>query len=619
MARFHVGPKTVRLAVLALAAATLSAKAEAQGFSMPAIVNHDGVYEDAVKTRTDTLANLTPLTDAAMRAPAKGDWVMQRRTYDAQGFSPLSQINRANAARLTSAWTWSLAVSPNEITPVAHDGVLFVASGGRIEALDGATGAVLWRYVRPRISTATAAGHTLRGIALYDNLVIAGTPDGHDIALDMKTGKPVWDHEVVPATDRGPRLDAAPMVAHGKVIQGVSNCNAIKGGCWIVGLDAKTGNEVWKFNTIARPGQPGGDSWNGHPVEERFGGSVWNSGSYDPDLNLVYIGVAQTYDAGTLLEANAQKGESADGLYMDSTLALDPDTGKLVWHYQHFNREIWDYDWAFERVLIDLPFKGRERKMSVTAGKIAIFDAVDRTNGQYLFSHDMGVQNLVKSIDPVTGRKIIDPQFEPVSGKTVSLCPHSGGAKNWLATSYNASSHVLYVPLVESCQDFTYTARSADKVAAGGSDLGFVVKARPDTDGNFGRVDAIDLSTGKRLWSRRGRPPQSSSLLATAGDLVFEGARDRQFRALDAKTGKALWSFGLNAAPSSTPITYIAHGQQYVAVVSGGGNPHDITWRDMTPEITDPSDGVTLWVFKVPAAHAAKPGAAKGGEAPAEH
>jgi len=145
------------------------------------------------------------------------------------------------------------------------------------------------------------------------------------------------------------------------------------------------------------------------------------------------------------------------------------------------------------------------------------------------------------------------------------------------------------------------------------------VKARPDSDGKFGRVEAVDLGTGKVLWTRRQRPPESSSLLATAGGVVFEGSRDRMFRALDSRTGKALWSFGLNAPPSSTPITYTAHGQQYVAVVAGGGNPHDITWRDMTPEITDPSDGVTLWVFKVPAARGAKPAAAKGGEAPAKH
>jgi alcohol dehydrogenase (cytochrome c) len=436
--------------------------------------------------------------------------------------------------------------------------------------------------------------------------VIAPTPDRHVIALDMKTGKVVWDHEVVPAAQTGQRLAGGPIVAHGKVIQGVANCNDLKGGCWIVGLDAKTGDEVWRFNTIARPGQPGGDSWNGAPVDERFGGSVWNAGSYDPDLNLVYIGVAQTYDAGTLLLPHPQKGESADGLYTNSTLALDPDTGKLVWHYQHFNRDVWDLDWAFERVLVDLPVGGATRKLSVTAGKLAIFDAVDRANGQYLFSRDMGLQTLVKSIDPKTGKKIIDPALEPVADKTVSICPHSGGAKNWLATSYDASAHVLYVPLVESCQDFTWKPRSLDRTAAGGSDMNFVVKARPDSDGNFGRVEAIDLGTGKVLWTRRGRTPQSSSLVATAGGVVFEGSRDRQFRALDSSTGKELWSWPLNAPPSSTPIVYSAHGQQYVAVVAGGGNPHDITWRAMTPEIVDPADGVTLYVFKLPEAKKGK-------------
>jgi alcohol dehydrogenase (cytochrome c) len=600
MDRFPIGPKTktaVRLALVALAATAASARAQAPLEASPfaAVPNFDSAYQAEVKKRQDTLARLTPLDDAAMRAPAAGDWLMWRRTYDGQGFSPLKQIDRKNAAALKPAFTWSLAISPNEVTPVAHDGVLFVASGGRVEALDGATGAVLWRYVRPRIPTAQAASSTVRSIAIWDNLVIVPTPDRHEIALDMKTGKVVWDHEVVPASEPGPRLSGGPIVAHGKVIQGVSSCNAIKGGCFIVGLDARTGNEVWRFQTLG-----GNDTWNGAPMDERFGGSVWNAGSYDPDLNLVYIGVAQTYDAGTLLLPHAQKGESNDGLYTDSTLALDPDTGRLVWHYQHFNREIWDYDWSFERVLVDLPTDKGVRKLSVTGGKIAIFDAVDRQSGQYLFSRDLGVQTLVKSIDPKTGRKIIDPRFEPVPNKTVEVCPHGGGAKNWLATAYDARSGALYIPLVESCMDFTWKPRSAEQTAAGGSDLDWLMKAPPHSDGKFGRVEAIDLKTGRVLWTRRQRAPESASLLATAGGLLFEGSRDRQFRALDSATGKVLWSWGLNAAPSSTPIAYSAHGQQYVAVVAGGGNPHDLTWRPLTPEIDTPPDGTTLWVFKVP-------------------
>jgi alcohol dehydrogenase (cytochrome c) len=263
------------LAAMALAAASASrAQAPLEATPFAAVTNHDAAYQAEAKTRADILASLTPLTDQAMRAPPPGDWPMWRRTYDGQGFSPLTQIGRANAAALTPAFAWSLANSPNEVTPVAHDGVLFVASGGRIEALDGATGAVLWRYVRRGVSTAQASSSTARSIALWDNLVIAPTPDRHVVALDMKTGKVAWDQEIVPASMPGPRLSGGPIVAHGKVIQGVASCNGVRGGCWIVGLDAKTGTPAWRFDTIARPGQPGGDSWNGAPVEERFGGSV---------------------------------------------------------------------------------------------------------------------------------------------------------------------------------------------------------------------------------------------------------------------------------------------------------------------------------------------------------
>jgi len=583
--------------VFTAVAAAASAQAPLERSPFPSTPNYDSAYKAEVQRRQDLLGRLTPVDDAALKSPLPGDWLMWRRTYDGHGFSPLKQINRKNAAALTPAFTWSLAISPNEVTPVAHDGVLFVASGGRVEALDGATGAVLWRYVRPRISTAQATSATLRSIAIYDNILIVPTPDRHVIALDVKTGKVVWDTEVVPASETGPRLSGGPIVAHGKVIQGVSGCNAVKGGCWISGMDARTGKELWKFHTLQ-----GNDTWGGAPVEERFGGSVWNAGSYDPETNLVIIGIAQTYNTGTLLLPRLQKGQSNDGLYTNSTVALDPDTGQLAWHYQHFNREVWDYDWSFERMLVDLPDGKGVDKLSVTGGKIAIFDAVDRASGQYRFSRDLGLQNLVKSIDPKTGRKILDPRFEPVANKTVELCPHAGGAKNWLASTYDDASHTLITPLVESCEDFTWKPRSAEATAAGGSDINFLLKARPDSDGKFGRVQAVDLKTGKVLWTRRQRAPESSSLLGTAGGLVFEGSRDRQFRALDSSNGKTLWSWGLNAAPSSTPITYTAKGRQYVAVVAGGGNPHDLTWRPLTPEIDTAPDGVTLWVFKLPKA-----------------
>jgi alcohol dehydrogenase (cytochrome c) len=584
---------------LAAAAASAFAQAPAEPRSMPAIVNHDAVYQAETARRADRLARLTPVTDATLRAPPSGDWLMWRRAYDGQGFSGLAQINRKTAAALGPAWTWTLPLGPNEVTPVVHEGVIFIASGGRVQALDGATGDLLWQYARAPVPGFAPAGAVARSIAIYEDKILVPTPDRHVVALDVRTGKVVWDHEVVPASTPGPRLSGGPLVVRGKVIQGVSSCNGVKGGCFIVALDAHTGDEVWRFQTIARPGQPGGDSWNGAPVDERFGGAVWNAGSYDPELNLLYYGVGQTYDTATLLRPQPRQGESADALYTDSTVALNPDTGQLVWHYQHFNREVWDYDWSFERSLVDLKIGGVARKLSVTGGKIAIFDAIDRTTGRYLFSKDLGLQTLVKSIDPATGRKIIDPAFEPEAGVTKSICPHAGGARSWPATAFDPRTKILYVPLVESCMNFTWKPRGPAETAAGGSDLDWVLKARPDSDGNFGRVEAIDLQTGKVVWTRRRRAPQASSILATAGGVIFEGSRDRMFRASDSATGKTLWSIRLNATPSSTPVTYSVGGQQYVAVVAGGGGAHDVTWPAMTPEIDSPPGGASLWVFKL--------------------
>ena len=599
-------PQTNRARATALAlaagaaAAALAVQAHAQ---FPSVRNEDGAYRAAVSAREAKLAGLTPVTQQVLDAPPAGDWLVWRRTYAGTGFSPLKEIDKANVSTLRQAWGWSLPAGPNEITPLVHDGVMFIASANRVQALDAKTGDLMWQYVRilpPALNN--GANFIAKNIAIYEDKLFATTADRHMVALDAKTGKLVWDHEIIPAEVKGPRITGGPVAAKGKVMIGVSSCNAYPGGCFIVALDAKTGAEAWRFHSIARPGEPGGDTWNGAPLNERFGGAVWTSGSYDPELGLVYYGLGQTYDTATLLTPRPgqdQPGPNA-ALYTDSTVALDPETGKLAWHYQHMQRDVWDLDWVFERTLLDLPIGGKTRKLAVTAGKLAIFDALDRTNGQYLFSKDVGVQNLVSSIDPKTGEKHIDPKLNPKVGVTETICPHAGGARSWPATAYNPDTKVIYVPLVESCMDFTRVARDPADVAKGGSDLRWVVKARPDSDGNIGRVEAIDLETRKTLWSRRQRAPESAALLATAGGLLFEGSRDRWFRALDQKTGKVLWQVRLSAQPSAFPITYAVDGTQYVAVVAGGGGAHDITWPALTPEIDNPAGATTLYVFKLP-------------------
>ena len=313
----------------------------------------------AKAARLAPLDHLTPVTDAMLKRPPAGDWLMWRRTYQTLGFSPLGQIDKANVKSLKAAWSWALPASQNEITPLIHDGVMFVQSGDTVQALSAAKGDLLWQYVHPLPANGSdARGTRVKTMALYGDQLFAAFVDGHVAALNVKSGQAVWDHAVLPAQDASNkgradgaafRLDGGPIVARGKVIFGVSlGTDTAKGGCFIVALDAASGSEIWRFHTVAQPGEPGGDSWNGAPANERFGGGVWTAGSYDPDLNLVYFGVGQTYDAATLLEPRDGKVGPNDALYTDSTLALDADTGKLKWHFQHVHRDVWDLDWVFE-------------------------------------------------------------------------------------------------------------------------------------------------------------------------------------------------------------------------------------------------------------------------------
>ncbi len=578
------------------------------------IGNEDATYRAVVAARKTLLDRLTPVSDAMLRSPPAADWLMWRGSYATQSYSPLRQIDKSTVRSLGVAWTLALPPSQDETAPLIHDGVLFIESGNTVEAVNAIDGSILWRYIRSlpdSLHNGTEA--RMRGLAIYQDRLYAPTADGHIVALDVRSGELRWDHAVVSA-EQGVQpglfdgayyhISGGPLLVRGKVVVGVSLAINTGGGDYIVGLDARSGAEIWRFGTIAHPGQPGGDSWNGAPVNERYGSGVWSIGSYDPELNLVYFGTGNTYDVGTLLMP--RKGKSLtnnDALYTDSTLALNPDTGKLAWYYQHMNRDVWDLDWAFEQVLVTVPLDGKATKLVVTGGKIGIFDAVRSADGKYAFSKDTGLQNLVGSIDPNTGSKNIKPELEPKAGRTELICPTATGGRSWPTTAFDPSSDYLYVPLVANdCADYGWTARSAAEIAAGGQDIRLRNRPKPGNDGNFGRIDAIDLQTRRVVWSRRQRAPIASSLLASAGGLIFSGSRDRQFRAYDAATGNVLWQIGLNAAPSSSPATYSVGGVQYVAVVAGGGGAFDASARSLTPEIIDPPAGTTLWVFKLPSA-----------------
>jgi alcohol dehydrogenase (cytochrome c) len=559
----------------------------------------------APSTRPNPLDRIRPVTDDMLARPAEGEWLMWRRTYDAFGFSPLKQINRSNVDRLRVAWTWTLPPGANQSAPLVHDGVMFVYGyGDHVQALDAATGDLLWQYSR-RLPKGVGPS-VKRSIGIYGTRLYVPTSDAHVVALDVKTGKVVWDTAVADPK-AGARMTGGALVARGKVLVGTTG--RLAGGNYIAALDAETGKEAWRFYTIARPDAPGGESWNGLPLEKRNGGSIWIPGSFDPVQGLAFFGPGNTYDTAPLRTPINQPGVTNDGLYLDSTLALDVDTGRLAWHFQHQANGQWDLDWAFERQVIDLPVQGRTRRVVITGGKQMIFDIVDAESGRYVTSYDLatklGLQNVVKAIDAKTGAKIVDASLVPGDGQTKMICPNVGGGRDWMPTSYDPSTRILYIPWVEACMDLVPVGEGERGSLTTG--VRWAVRPPPGTDGRYGRVQAVHLETGKTVWAERQRAPVTSGVLATAGGLVFAGSLDRMFSAHDSRTGERLWKIRLNDVPASTPISFSTNGQEYVATMVGPGGYQSRAFTVLVPEIQNPPDqGTTLWVFEVPKPEAAR-------------
>jgi alcohol dehydrogenase (cytochrome c) len=369
--------------------------------------------KEALAVLRAPLDRLTPVTDEMLRNPPPGDWLHWRRTYDGWAFSPLKQINRDTVKNLKVAWTWSLnSTGVNEFTPLVHDGIMFMWNFGEtIQALDAKTGTLLWQYshlLPEDYPTLPAFFRTKRSLAIGGNKLIVPTIDMHVIALDVKTGTKLWD--VVTDDYKSLRTyNSGPLVVKDKVLVGAGNCSPghansatgtyggkfPPGGCFITGHDLETGKQLWRFNTIAQADEPGGDTWNNLPNEKRGGGAIWVVGQYDPELNLTYWGTGSPSPWSTVTRGTFD----AKGLYMNSTLALNPDTGKLVWYYQHIGADPYDQDYAFERIVVTVNFQGKRRKAVITVGKPGIFEAVDAATGQFLFASDPGAQNVATKID----------------------------------------------------------------------------------------------------------------------------------------------------------------------------------------------------------------------------
>ena len=549
-----------------------------------------GIYSGpnlAQSNNSSLLSELTPVTKEMLIDPPAEDWLLWRRTYASSGFSPLDQINRQNVAELELAWRVELEPGPNSPTPIVHDGVVYLLStGDTMLAMDAVSGAELWRYRHESDAVASAK----IGIALYGDKLFMPTANMHIVALDSRTGAPIWDSEITDLAvgPRSHRLRGTPLVANGMLIQGVTATMIPEGG-FIIGLDLETGEEVWRFHSVARPGTPGGNTWNDIPLEERSGGSVWLPGSYDPELDLVYFGLAPTYNTAPLLDPIYKPGVSNDALYTNATVALRPETGELVWYYQHIANDQWDLDWVYERHIIELEVDGAMRKLVLTAGKMALYDAVDAATGEYLFSMDMGLQNIVTAVDSETGAKTISPDAIPNAELSHLLCPFANGGRNWPAAAYNPRSKMLYLPIAEVCMMAGPTGAGGNLLSTG---VSLQISPTADSDGRFGRWQAVNVETRELVWAHREVVPPTSAALATAGGLVFIGALDESFKALDDSTGEVLWVTDLGDLPTSFPVSYSVNGKQYIAVAIGTPTVNANIWLGFVNDFAVGGDSI---------------------------
>jgi len=515
-----------------------------------------------------------PVTDVPFDRILKANqepqnWLSYSGGTMSQRHSGLTQITPANAKNLTLQWVFQThTLDKQENTPLVVDGVMYtIQSPNDVIALDAATGKTLWTYLhKPAAGTVNpCCGNLTRGVAILGDKLFLATLDAQMIAISAKTGKEIWKTQVADFTQQY-SMTAAPLVVKDKVITGVAGGeHGIRG--FIAAYDVNTGKEVWRFNTVPGPGEPGYETWlgpDGKPNDSYLhgGAPIWVTGSYDPDTNLTMWG---TGNAGPDWDGDARLG---DNLYSSSVVALDADTGKLKWHYQFSPHNEFDWDATQVPVLADVQIQGRPRKVMLWANRNGLFYVLDRTNGQFIMGKPFTKVNWLKGFDE-KGRPMQAPGIVPTKEGTL-VYPGNQGGTNWYNPSFSPSTGLFYIPAWENSSSTYVKGEAPPEFHDGKSFTGTFPRGGATTDDVYSAIVAMDPKTGDKKWSfRMSAPSTEGGILTTASNVLFGGGRDGQFVALDARDGKLLWETNLGPSVSAGPMSYQLNGKQYISIQAG--------------------------------------------------